>query len=292
MSSAQIHDVSDTAIWVAHYRAKESQRPDALFQDPLAIKLSAQRGKQIAQYAGSAQQVEWSVVIRTKIIDAFIENLIANGVDTIVNLGAGLDCRPYRLELPSSLRWFEVDYPHMIQFKEQELAKESSRAQLQRIGLDLADQGKRQQLFADIAKNSGKILVLTEGVIPYLNVEHVRSLSADLQDKLRCQYWILDYFNPTLMRYIRYGSLRRKLKNAPFQFLPGDWFQFFEKAGWNLDEMRYLSDVSKDLGRDLPMNWANRLLSKVLPPATLNIWKRSSGYAILKPSYFPNQPVS
>jgi len=35
-----IEHVSDTAIWVAHFRAREAQRPDAIFQDPLASLLA------------------------------------------------------------------------------------------------------------------------------------------------------------------------------------------------------------------------------------------------------------
>ena len=66
----------------------------------------------------------WSVVIRTHIIDSYIRELIQEGVDTIVNLGAGLDTRPYRLDLPPSLHWIEVDFPHMIQLKEDRLANE------------------------------------------------------------------------------------------------------------------------------------------------------------------------
>jgi len=37
-----IKDVSDTSLWVAHYRAVESARPDALFQDRFAAEVSEQ----------------------------------------------------------------------------------------------------------------------------------------------------------------------------------------------------------------------------------------------------------
>ncbi len=42
----------------------------------------------------------------------------------VINLGAGLDSRPYRMALPPSLLWVEVDYSHMIGFKNEKLAKE------------------------------------------------------------------------------------------------------------------------------------------------------------------------
>jgi O-methyltransferase involved in polyketide biosynthesis len=36
MADTLIENVSDTAFWIAHCRALESERPDALFHDPLA----------------------------------------------------------------------------------------------------------------------------------------------------------------------------------------------------------------------------------------------------------------
>ena len=72
------------------------------------------------------------MVIRTVIIDDLIKRAIAKGVDTIINLGAGLDTRPYRMDLPRSLRWIEVDYFHVIALKETRLAEETPRCRLER----------------------------------------------------------------------------------------------------------------------------------------------------------------
>ena len=42
-----IRNVSDTASWVAVYRAMESERPDAHFNDPYARRLAGERGQAI-----------------------------------------------------------------------------------------------------------------------------------------------------------------------------------------------------------------------------------------------------
>jgi len=36
----------------------------------------------------------------------------------VVNLAAGLDARPYRMSLPASLQWIEVDLPEILAYKE------------------------------------------------------------------------------------------------------------------------------------------------------------------------------
>ena len=81
---------------------------DALFRDPLAGVLAGDHGRLIAGTMPQPAMTTWAVVIRTCIIDDFIREAIAQGADTILNLGAGLDTRPYRMELPASLAWIEA----------------------------------------------------------------------------------------------------------------------------------------------------------------------------------------
>jgi O-methyltransferase involved in polyketide biosynthesis len=77
--------------------------------------------------------------MRTRIIDAFIEHAIAQETTTILNLGAGLDTRPYRMDVPKHIRWIEVDYPKIVELKERLLSDDKPCCDLERIKLDLAD---------------------------------------------------------------------------------------------------------------------------------------------------------
>src|SRR6185436_6974692 len=104
-----VRDISDTARWVAIFRAEESERPDAIFQDPFARKLAGERGEQIANTITFSKQNSWSFVARTYLFDEFIKQHTDPGYDMVINLAAGLDTRPYRMTLPSSLKWIEVD---------------------------------------------------------------------------------------------------------------------------------------------------------------------------------------
>src|SRR5262249_21943389 len=126
MNSAQhIRNISDTALWVAVYRAQESERPDAVFHDPYASKLAGDRGMQIAAAIPSAYRHSWAYVARTWLVDQVIERELLRGTDMVINLAAGLDARPYWMSLPSSLRWIEVDLPDMLNYKQELLAAES-----------------------------------------------------------------------------------------------------------------------------------------------------------------------
>jgi methyltransferase (TIGR00027 family) len=249
-----IKDVSDTAFMIAIYRAFESERPDALFRDPLARRLAGEHGVKIAASLSRVRAFrEWMVVVRTRIIDDFIYAAVAQGVDTVLNLGAGLDTRPYRMDLPGSLRWIEVDYPHVIEWKEAHLLEEQPRCRLERFKVDLADVPARRSLLADIAAASRQTLVLTEGVIPYLETQQVAMLAEDLRALSAFRYWIADYFSADVYRHRRREEARGIMANAPFRFEANDYFGFFREHGWRSQQIRYLAAAGEQLNRPLPL---------------------------------------
>ena len=69
-----IRDISDTARWMAVYRARETRRPDAVFRDPFAKALAGERGEQIAKSIGFGEENDWPFVARTYLFDRVIAN--------------------------------------------------------------------------------------------------------------------------------------------------------------------------------------------------------------------------
>jgi methyltransferase (TIGR00027 family) len=274
-----IDDVSDTALWVATYRAIESERPDALFRDPLAGRLAGEKGRRIAAGMAGTRLTEWAVVIRTCIIDGYFARL-ASEVDVVLNLGAGLDTRPYRLDLPANLRWIEVDYPHVVQHKNETLRDEKPRCLLERVPLDLADREARKKFFAGL---TGRVLVLTEGVLPYLSNDEVGTLADDLRAS-GMKLWIADYVSPRLMRMLTRGKRKEQMKNAPLRFFPDDWFEFFRAHGWKQREIHYYDDEARRVGRPVPRPWWAWVFLPLMVFARFREQSRKlSGYVLYEP---------
>jgi len=259
LSGTAIQNVSDTAIGVAYYRAQETARRDALFRDPLAAELAGERGPVVAASMPAPAIGVQIIAIRTCIIDDFIREAIAGGVDTVLNLGAGLDTRPYRLKLPASLFWVEVDFPQMIDYKESKLAEQTPQCVVQRLKVDLSDDAARRQALAKVDAAGKKILVLTEGVITYLTEEQVGALADDLRKMRHACFWIAEYFSPEFLRMRQRKDIQETLKNAPFQFAPKDWFGFFLAHGWRKKEIRYIYEVAERLRRPLQLPFVTRL---------------------------------
>jgi methyltransferase (TIGR00027 family) len=237
--SSSIRNISDTAVWVAMYRARESERPGALFSDPYARRLAGERGEQIVREMRNQNKHSWAYVTRTVLFDAFIRERVADGVDTVVNLAAGLDARPYRMDLPSSLRWVEVDLPEILAYKESILREDKPKCRLERMACDLADGPRRQALFQRLGVESKKALVVSEGLLIYFEPDQVRRLAADLSAQRSLRWWVFDVASPALKKMMEKEigpTLDRA--NAPFKFAPADGPWFFEPAGWRVVEVR------------------------------------------------------
>jgi methyltransferase (TIGR00027 family) len=278
-----IQHVSDTAFWVATYRAMESERPDALFQDPFARILTGDRGEKLtASMKPFESYVYWNLVVRTLLIDELIQKFLKEGYKTIVNLGAGLDTRPYRMDLPSDLLWIEVDFPAVIEMKNEKLAGEKPKCRLERIALDLSDRKERQRVLKQVDQRISPAIILTEGVIPYLTEPMAADLATDLLELSHFGLWIADYYSPKLYRRFQSSKFTRRLGDSPFQFFPKDWFSFFESQGWKSDEIHYLYDEGEKLGRPFPLPWPMSLLKRLVSEEKLAKALRLQAHIVLR----------
>jgi methyltransferase (TIGR00027 family) len=253
MPDPLIRDVSDTARWMAVYRARETEREDAVFRDPFARALAGERGEQIAAAVSFGEENAWSFVARTYLFDRFVTRLVNHGVDLVVNLAAGLDTRPYRMELPASLRWVEVDLPDILDYKEAILADAKPVCALERVRLDLSNEDGRRGLFARLGRSARRVAVLAEGLVIYLMPHEVAALARDLAAPPAFQHWVIDLVSPGLLDMMkqRMGDAVNEA-GAPFLFAPAEGAPFFTPHGWEPAEVKSMLKTGAKLGR-LPL---------------------------------------
>lgn len=276
-----IKHVSDTSLWVAYYRSLESERNDSLFKDPYAKILLENQSTDFARAKSKMNRwTKWTVIMRTYIIDKMIQDLIAEGVTTFINLGCGLDSRPYRMNLDSSITWIEVDFPHVIEFKKERLKTFEPKCKLESIGLDLSNRDERKKFFTSLAQKHDRIAVLTEGVLPYLTVEQVSELSDDFKSFPCFSHWICEFISPKSYRYLRDPKRMKALSQAPFQFFPDDWMGFFKDRGWKLSKEKYFVDVSEELGRETPFPAIFKLFALFMKKEKVASIRRVSGFLL------------
>jgi methyltransferase (TIGR00027 family) len=278
-----IRNVSDTARWVAMYRARESARPDALFRDPWAERLGGERGREILEKMPDGKRWGWPMVVRTAVMDELIEREVRRGVDTVIHLAAGMDMRPFRLQLPASLRWFEIDLPGILAEKEAIVGNETPRCRLERIAADLADEAARRDALARASAGATRALVVSEGLLIYLAEPQVAALATDLAALPSAALWIIDLAHPRLLMWMsgRWGKVVAE-GGAPFRFAPESNTRFFEPYGWREREYRGAMSEARRLKREMPGAWFYRLLARFQTREMRAIYERFSGYVLLE----------
>ncbi len=279
-----LRSVSDTAILVAYHRAIESRRADALFHDEIAERLSAARGALIARTLRHGRRMAWTTIVRTVVFDDIVTRMVAGGVDTVVNLAAGLDARPYRLRLPSSLRWIEIDLPEIVREKNQALAAEHPACALERIAADLADAPARHSVLAQIGARAHNALVLSEGLLMYLTADTVAGLAEDLRAHPAFRRWATDLATPIIQKRVqRWWGRNLKRANAHYQFAPAGGTRFFEPHGWREAEFHVLFDAALRLNRTMSGIWIYHVMKRVAPRYTARqMAKWRAGVALLE----------
>ncbi len=260
-----IRSISDTALWTAVYRADETDRADALFRDPFARRLAGARGQYIAENISGTFRETWPWVTRTYLHDQNVVEQVRGGVDMVVNLAAGLDTRPYRLDLPASLSWVEVDLPDLLAYKEDALKGEKPACRLERIALDLADVPARRDLFKALGARARKVMVITEGLLIYFTRDEVGAVARDLAAPDTFSRWSLEVASPGLLQMLQKDvGVSLSAAGSPLKFGPEEGPEFFVPFGWRPIAVRSMLKSAARLRR-LP--WKYRILA-LLPEST------------------------
>lgn len=202
----------------AAWRALESMEPRALFTDAFAGALAGTEAVREALSLaraylspGSAQHVEQrrfcfsNVASRVWWFDRQLEAALgasAGGASSrpprqVVVLGAGMDSRPWRMELPPGVRWLEADLPSVASAKREQLAQLGAgfepgqtcshplrAASWAILPADLSQPGWTKALVEAGLDCTQPIVWVAEGLLMYLKNDQVTALLREMAGEL------------------------------------------------------------------------------------------------------------
>jgi methyltransferase (TIGR00027 family) len=160
-------------------RARESARPDRLFDDPFAGVLADDEGvafleEQESLVAGGAPPI---FVVRHRFFDDFLIAQTSGGIRQVVLVAAGLDTRAFRLAWPTGVDVYELDQPDVLAYKQVRLDEVGATATCQRrvVPVDLTHEWDAA-LCVSGYRSSEPAVWLAEGLLFYLPEPVVDSL--------------------------------------------------------------------------------------------------------------------
>lgn len=262
-----ISHVSDTARWVAVYRAMESARPDALFRDPFAAKLAGEQGERIVDSMKYGRRTAWAMIVRTQVFDEeILDTITREKIDLVLNIAAGLDARPWRLELDPNLRWVDVDFPDILAYKAGIIGDAKPKCKYESRGVDLRIAADRDALFAELGAQAKRVLVVAEGLLIYLTPADVEGLARALSAVPSFGWWVIDLANPLLIEFMSKSWGKEVQRgNAPFQFAPAEGTAWFKPMGWRQRRVRYNALEARRLKREMQGAWIWQIFSLLMP---------------------------
>lgn len=237
--------VAPTSRWMAAARARESEREDRLFHDPLAAQLAGPEGFAWLERMDPATTNRGGpglyAVIRTRFFDDFLMDACENsGVRQVVLAAAGMDTRAFRLDWPTGVRLYEMDLLEVLDEKERviEDAGASPSCERQAVQVDLKEDDWPEALLAAGYDPSQPSAWLVEGLLFYLPRNAVHDLLDKISQMTAAGSLLgLDLMNRNLlfspMAWPQLAALARR--GAQGRFGTNDPKELLARHGWKAD---------------------------------------------------------
>jgi len=229
------HLLGSTARWSAGVRARESLREDRLFNDPWAAALAGVEGQEWAEYRSGDDGV--SIAIRTRFFDDFLQRVTGeHAIRQVVLMAAGLDTRAFRLSWPEKTRFFELDQPQVLQYKEQILRSAGAQPACERhaIEVDLTGPWTETLITAGFDPHQPSAWLL-EGFLHYLTNENIARMLNEITSLAAPGSWIgFDIINSAMLTspWTRQWVETLADSGVPWIGTMDDPEDFLAKRGW------------------------------------------------------------
>lgn len=213
-----LQGVEETMLIPLWARAIETRRRDALFRDDRAVEMVEAIDYDFAGFEryDLAQMLRSAVAIRTELLDRAVAAFLDRHPDaTIVNLGAGLDTRFFRLD-NGRLTWFEVDLPRSMALRNHLLHEGDRHHHVTGSVLETA-------WLDAIGPRSTPVLVVAEGLFMYLDEPALRTLVARLAAHFPGAGLIFETSSPLGLRGGNQAFRRHGLLGINAELASGFW---------------------------------------------------------------------
>jgi methyltransferase (TIGR00027 family) len=195
------HPVARTAFYCCVIRADDAASARPMCGDTFAGRfLDEEVRRDLAPLLRMKQPAAGNVARHRLIDDIVRSRLAAEPASRVILIGAGFDTRAFRM---AGGRWFELDDPQLLAFKEQRLPAADAPNPLSRIAVSFQSEPPDRYLTA--LAGDDEVLVILEGVSMYLSDQAIEALVAALSRLLPKATLVCDLMSPAFARSFSRG---------------------------------------------------------------------------------------
>ena len=175
MKDTGLVGVQKTLSPVLKAKALDNRLPDPILGDEYAEQAMRRLDPDYDKRRFGTSQMGLAAVVRAKAHDDWARSFLADHPDAVVlHLGCGLDARVYRIDPPATVDWYDLDYPSVIELRQQFLPP---REHYTLIGSSVTDLTWLERI-----PRGRPVLMIAEGLVPYLTETEVRRLLTSVVD--------------------------------------------------------------------------------------------------------------
>ena len=253
--------VARTAFYCCVIRADDAASADPLCGDTFAVRFVDDEVRRDVTPATRLKHPAISNVARHRMVDDIVRDALASDRNRrIILLGAGFDTRAYRMQ---GGRWFELDDPPLLAFKESRLPAAEAPNPVQRI--PVVFQSDTPDRYIGQLAGDDHALVILEGVSMYLSDQALRDVAGALMRHLPNGTLVCDLMSAAFAR--RFGRpLQRAFRSlgATFGNQSPQPSQIFVNAGMQVRARHSIVRRAKQAGRVPFPNWLLNTLLREL----------------------------
>jgi O-methyltransferase len=208
VADVELVGVQKTLSPVLKAKALDNRLPAPILGDAYAEQVMRRLDPAYDKGRFGTGQLGLAAVVRAKALDDWARSFLADhGEAVVLNLGCGLDARVYRIDPPATVDWYDLDYPSVVDLRQQLLPP---REHCTLIGSDVTDLMWLERIPRDLP-----VLVIAEGLVPYLTEADARLLVTSIVDAFPAGQLEFDTVSALAWRTSKWDPLGRKY-NAQF----------------------------------------------------------------------------
>ncbi|MEV0378533.1 class I SAM-dependent methyltransferase [Nonomuraea sp. NPDC050643] len=163
MSPEKVHLTEEKATLLAtlYGKALDARSPNPILGDRMADEVIGRIDHDFTK-TGITPSTAEAVALRARFMDRWAGEFLARHPEAIVlQPGCGLDTRVFRMDPPPSVRWYDLDYPEVIELRE--------RLFPERPGYTMIGSSATELAWLEQVPRDAPVLVVAEGLLYYLD---------------------------------------------------------------------------------------------------------------------------
>jgi O-methyltransferase involved in polyketide biosynthesis len=205
---AELTGVSETALLTLKVRADEARRPDAIIDDPVAVRLVDSIEFDFAKFGQTRRQ---DMAIRAKAFDLATKTYLSTHPDaTVVALAEGMQTSFWRLDAALAdprFRWLSVDLPPIVAIREQLLPTSPRVVTCAQSALDYSWMDR-------VVDPDNGVFITAEGLLMYLQPDEALGLITECAKRFPGGQMMFDLAPAWFAGLAQKGWLRTSLRYA------------------------------------------------------------------------------